>query len=187
MKVLMLDNYDSFTYNIVHYLQVLGVEVEVFRNDKISLEAVAQFDKIVLSPGPGLPRNSGILLELIEKYAPTKSILGICLGHQAIGQVFGAELYNLKKVVHGKPRTTKVLKDDLLFQDIPQEFQSGRYHSWAIRNLPDSLELIAEDEEGVVQAIRHKEYDVRGVQFHPESIMTEYGQEILGNWLNIKR
>lgn len=187
MKVLMIDNYDSFTYNIVHYLEILGAEVEVFRNDKISLDSVEQYDKIVLSPGPGLPQNSGILLDLIEQYAPTKSILGICLGHQAIGEAFGAELYNLKNVVHGKPRKTIVLKNDLLFKDIPHEFQSGRYHSWAIKNLPESIELIAEDEEGVIQAIRHKKYDVRGIQFHPESIMTEYGLELLANWLNAKR
>ncbi|HZH68775.1 MAG TPA: aminodeoxychorismate/anthranilate synthase component II [Chitinophagales bacterium] len=187
MKVLMIDNYDSFTYNIVHYLEILGAEVEVFRNDKISLDSVEQYDKIVLSPGPGLPQNSGILLDLIEQYAPTKSILGICLGQQAIGEAFGAELYNLKNVVHGKPRKTIVLKDDLLFKDIPHEFQSGRYHSWAIKNLPESIELIAEDEEGVIQAIRHKKYDVRGIQFHPESIMTEYGLELLANWLNAKR
>lgn len=187
MKVLMIDNYDSFTYNIVHYLEILGSEVEVFRNDKISLDSVEQYDKIVLSPGPGLPQNSGILLDLIEQYAPTKSILGICLGQQAIGEAFGAELYNLKNVVHGKPRKTIVLKDDLLFKDIPHEFQSGRYHSWAIKNLPESIELIAEDEEGVIQAIRHKKYDVRGIQFHPESIMTEYGLELLANWLNAKR
>jgi len=187
MKVLMIDNFDSFTYNIVHYLEILGSEVEVFRNDKISLDSVEQYDKIVLSPGPGLPQNSGILLDLIEQYAPTKSILGICLGQQAIGEAFGAELYNLKNVVHGKPRKTIVLKDDLLFKDIPHEFQSGRYHSWAIKNLPESIELIAEDEEGVIQAIRHKKYDVRGIQFHPESIMTEYGLELLANWLNAKR
>lgn len=184
MKVLMIDNYDSFTYNVVHYLEALGAEVEVFRNDKISLEDVNQYDKIVLSPGPGIPEEAGILLELIKKYAPTKSILGICLGHQAIGQVFGAEFYNIGKVVHGKSRNTIVTVEDVLFKGLPKEFQSGRYHSWAVKNLPDALEITAMDEEGIVQAFRHKEYDVRGVQFHPESIMTEYGMEILGNWLN---
>lgn len=184
MKVLMIDNYDSFTYNVVHYLEALGAEVEVFRNDKISLEDVGKYDKIVLSPGPGIPEEAGIIMDLIKQYAPTKSILGICLGHQAIGQVFGAELYNIGQVVHGKSRKTMVTSEDILFQGLPKEFQSGRYHSWAIKNLPEVLEMTAVDEDGIVQAFRHKEYDVRGVQFHPESIMTEYGMEILGNWLN---
>ena len=184
MKVLMIDNYDSFTYNVVHYLEALGAEVEVFRNDKISLEDVGNYDKIVLSPGPGIPEEAGILMDLIKKYAPTKSILGICLGHQAIGQVFGAELYNIGQVVHGKSRKTIVTTEDVLFNGLPKEFQSGRYHSWAIKNLPEHLVVTAIDEEGIIQAFRHKEYDVRGVQFHPESIMTEHGMEILGNWLN---
>lgn len=183
MKVLMLDNYDSFTYNVVHYLEALGAEVDVYRNDKISLEEVGEYDKIVLSPGPGIPEEAGILMDLIKTYAPTKSILGICLGHQAIGQVFGAELYNIGQVVHGKIRKTIIVKDDLMFEGLPKEFQSGRYHSWAVKNLPDCLELTATDEQGIVQAFRHKEYDVRGVQFHPESVMTEYGMEMLGNWL----
>jgi anthranilate synthase component 2 len=183
MKVLMLDNYDSFTYNVVHYLVALGAEVDVFRNDKISLNEVDAYDKIVLSPGPGVPEEAGILLPLIEHYFPSKSILGICLGHQAIGQVFGAELYNIGQVVHGKSRNTRVLKHDLLFKNIPYEFESGRYHSWAIRNLPPELEVIATDDEGIVQAIRHRVYDVRGVQFHPESVMTPNGMEILKNWL----
>jgi anthranilate synthase component II len=183
MKVLMLDNYDSFTYNVVHYLEALGAEVEVFRNDKISLEDVDAYDRIVLSPGPGIPEEAGILLPLIERYAPAKSILGICLGHQAIGQVFGAELYNIGQVVHGKSRNTKVVKEDLLFRNIPEAFESGRYHSWAIRNLPADLELLATDDDGIVQAIRHRIYDVRGVQFHPESVMTTHGMEILKNWL----
>lgn len=183
MKVLMLDNYDSFTYNVVHYLEALGAVVDVFRNDKITIEEAGVYDKIVLSPGPGIPEEAGILLPLIERYAPEKSILGICLGHQAIGQVFGAELYNIGQVVHGKSRKTIVTVEDLLFKNIPAEFESGRYHSWAIRNLPDCLEMTATDEQGIVQAIRHKTYDVRGVQFHPESVMTVYGMEILRNWL----
>jgi len=187
MKVLMLDNYDSFTYNVVHYLEALGAEVEVFRNDKISLEDAGRYEKIVLSPGPGLPEEAGILLDLIRAYAPDRSILGVCLGHQAIGQVFGAELYNIGQVVHGKSRKTIVTVPDVLFEGVPAEFESGRYHSWAIRNLPDCLEMTATDESGVVQAIRHKTYDVRGVQFHPESIMTEHGMKILDNWLNAQK
>lgn len=183
MKVLMLDNYDSFTYNVVHYLEALGAEVDVYRNDKIALEDVAKYDKIVLSPGPGVPEDAGIMMDLIRQYAPTKSILGICLGHQAIGQVFGAELYNIGEVVHGKQRKTRVLRTDLLFKEVPYEFDSGRYHSWAIKNLPDCLEMIATDDDQLVQAIRHVEYDVRGVQFHPESIMTPNGMQILKNWL----
>lgn len=183
MKVLMLDNYDSFTYNVVHYLEALGAEVDVFRNDKITLEEVEKYDKIVLSPGPGVPEDAGIMMDLIRQYAPSKSILGICLGHQAIGQVFGAELYNIGEVVHGKQRKTRVLLPDLLFKDIPDEFDSGRYHSWAIKNLPDCLEMIATDDDHLVQAIRHVQYDVRGVQFHPESIMTPNGMQILKNWL----
>lgn len=183
MKVLMLDNYDSFTYNVVHYLDALGAVVEVHRNDKITLEEVAAFDKIVLSPGPGIPEDAGIMMDLIRKYAASKPILGICLGHQAIGQVFGADLYNIGQVVHGKQRNTLIVKDDLLFKDVPSPFESGRYHSWAIRNLPECLEMTATDDDGLVQAIRHKEYDVRGVQFHPESIMTTHGMTILKNWL----
>jgi anthranilate synthase component 2 len=183
MKVLMLDNYDSFTYNVVHYLDALGAEVEVRRNDKITLEEVAAYHKVVLSPGPGIPEDAGIMMDLIRIYASSKPILGICLGHQAIGQVFGAELYNIGQVVHGKQRNTFIVKDDLLFKDVPSPFESGRYHSWAIRNLPECLEMTATDEDGLVQAIRHKEYDVRGVQFHPESIMTTHGMTILKNWL----
>lgn len=179
----MLDNYDSFTYNVVHYLDALGAEVEVRRNDKITLEEVAAYHKVVLSPGPGIPEDAGIMMDLIRIYASSKPILGICLGHQAIGQVFGAELYNIGQVVHGKQRNTFIVKDDLLFKDVPSPFESGRYHSWAIRNLPECLEMTATDEDGLVQAIRHKEYDVRGVQFHPESIMTTHGMTILKNWL----
>ena len=184
MKVLMIDNYDSFTYNVVHILRELGADVEVYRNDKISLLEIEKFDKIVLSPGPGLPEEAGIMMDLIKKYAPSKSILGICLGHQAIGQVFGAELYNIGEVVHGKAKDTIVVKEDMLFHGLPKHFKSGRYHSWAIRHLPEDLELLATDEDDVIQAIKHKKYSVRGIQFHPESILTEYGKEILKNWLD---
>lgn len=187
MKILMLDNYDSFTYNVVHYLENLGAEVHVHRNDKISLDDVNDYDKIVLSPGPGIPEEAGILLPLIEKYAPLKPILGICLGHQAIGQVFGAELYNMGQVVHGKSRNTRVVIEDLLFESIPSQFESGRYHSWAIKNVVSPLEVIADDDQGIVMAIRHQQYDVRGVQFHPESVMTTVGMKMLENWLHKSR
>ncbi|MCO5229544.1 MAG: aminodeoxychorismate/anthranilate synthase component II [Chitinophagales bacterium] len=184
MKILMLDNYDSFTYNVVHILKELGADIDVIRNDKITVDEVAKYDKIVLSPGPGLPEEAGIMMALLERYATNKPILGICLGHQAIGQYFGAELYNVGEVIHGKAKNTIVVSEDILFKELPKEFISGRYHSWAIKNLPDCLELTATDERGVVQAIQHKSYPVHGVQFHPESIMTEYGKEILANWLN---
>ncbi|MCO5248915.1 MAG: aminodeoxychorismate/anthranilate synthase component II [Chitinophagales bacterium] len=186
MKVLMLDNYDSFTYNVVHIFKEFGAEVDVVRNDKITLEEVGKYDKIALSPGPGLPEEAGIMMDLIARYASTKSILGICLGHQAIGQYFGAELYNIGEVIHGKAKNTIVAQEDILFKGVPKEFVSGRYHSWAVKNLPESLEMTATDENGVIQALRHKTYDIRGVQFHPESIMTEYGKNILNNWLKAK-
>jgi anthranilate synthase component 2 len=186
MKILVLDNYDSFTYNLVHIIKELGYEVDVFRNDKISLEAVGEYDKILLSPGPGIPSEAGILQELIHEYAPTKSILGVCLGHQAIAECFGAELFNLGDVLHGIPKQIKVTKvDELLFQQIPKEFLGGRYHSWAVKkdSLTDVLELTATDEEGEVMGIAHKTFDVRGVQFHPESVLTEFGKEMIENWL----
>ncbi len=182
-KVLMIDNYDSFTYNVVHYMEALGAEVDIYRNDKITLEEVGAYDHIVLSPGPGIPEEAGLLIPIIQEYAPTKKILGICLGHQAIGQVFGAELYNIGKVVHGKKRNTIVMEQDILFQGIENNFDSGRYHSWAIRDIKKPLITTATDDEGVVMAIRHEDYDVRGVQFHPESIMTPTGMKILENWL----
>jgi anthranilate synthase component 2 len=182
-KILMLDNYDSFTYNVVHYLEALGANVDVIRNDKIELEDVNKYQKIVLSPGPGIPEEAGILLPLIQQYAPSKSILGICLGHQAIGQVFGAKLYNIGTVVHGKVRNTIVVKEDNLFKGLNKEFDSGRYHSWAIKEVISPLVVTAIDNDGLVMAIRHKDYNVCGVQFHPESIMTPVGKLILENWL----
>lgn len=182
-KVLVLDNYDSFTYNLVHYIESFDVKCDVFRNDKISLEDVNQYDKILLSPGPGIPEEAGILLDVIKKYASSKSILGVCLGHQAIGQVFGAELYNVGNVIHGKAKNTKVIKDDILFDGMDVEFQSGRYHSWAIKNIKSPLIVTAIDDDGIVQAIKHETYNVRGVQFHPESVMTPQGKKIIENWL----
>lgn len=183
MKVLVLDNYDSFTYNLVHYIIGFGVSCDVFRNDKISLTDVGQYDRILLSPGPGVPEEAGILLEVIRTYADKKPILGVCLGHQAIGQVFGAELYNVGNVIHGKSRNTKIVADDNLFKDIEPEFQSGRYHSWGIRHVVSPLIITAVDDDGIVQAVKHERLNVRGVQFHPESVMTPVGKKIIENWL----
>jgi anthranilate synthase component II len=185
MKVLMLDNYDSFTYNLVHILQALGTEVDVFRNDTIAVEDAAGYDKIILSPGPGLPEESGILLPLIARYAAEKSFLGVCLGHQAIGEVFGGKLVNMDQVVHGKAKNTIVVQSDLLFDGLPEQFETGRYHSWVVdrATFPDALEITAIDDDGFVMALRHRQYNVRGVQFHPESVMTPDGKKMLENWL----
>ncbi len=186
MKLLVLDNYDSFTYNLVHLLREIGVALDVFRNDKISLEAVDNYDKILLSPGPSLPKDAGIMPQLIERYAPYKNILGVCLGHQAIGEAFGASLFNLPEVQHGVATDTKIVGKDDLFQDLPPRFKIGRYHSWVVdkNSIQNTdLEITAEDEQGFVMALKHKVYQVRGVQFHPESILTQHGQEMLKNWL----
>lgn len=187
MKILVLDNYDSFTYNLVHLLRELGVDgLEVHRNDKIALEAVEGYDKILLSPGPGLPSEAGIMPDLIRKYAATKSILGVCLGHQGISEIFGAQLENMQEVLHGVA-TKAIVKSssETLFHNLPVEFKTCRYHSWTVvpASVPDVLEVTAEDENGKVMAIRHRQYDVRGVQFHPEAILTEYGKEMMQNWL----
>ncbi|MEM0993392.1 MAG: aminodeoxychorismate/anthranilate synthase component II [Bacteroidota bacterium] len=187
MKVLVLDNYDSFTYNLVQYIQeILDDEVAVFRNDQIALEDIAAYDVIILSPGPGVPKEAGIMPQLIERYASSKKILGVCLGHQAIGEAFGGELHNLEDVLHGIETPIEVMDEaEVLFQDIPNTFTGGRYHSWVVKkeNLPNDFVITAEDERGVIMGIRHKEYDVRGVQFHPESIMTEHGKVMLKNYL----
>ena len=186
MKVLLFDNYDSFTYNLLHILKELDVDVEVHRNDKISLDEVERFDKILLSPGPGIPEEAGILLPLIRRYAPTKSILGVCLGEQAIGEAFGAMLTNLTDVHHGVCSDIRVKVPDPLFTDLESGFRAGRYHSWVVskENFPDCLEIMAEDvEEGQIMALRHREYDVRGIQFHPESILTPKGKTIIWNWI----
>lgn len=185
-KILIIDNYDSFTHNIAHIFRELGAEVDIVRNDKISLEEVDKYNKILLSPGPGIPSEAGILLPLIKHYASTKSILGICLGEQAIGEVFGATLTNLDKVYHGVESTISITADDNLFSELGNEFQAGRYHSWVVssENFPQELQITAvEQESGQIMALRHKEYDVRGVQFHPESILTPKGKQILNNWL----
>lgn len=187
MKLLVLDNYDSFVYNIVHIIKELGFgeNMDIVRNDKISLEEVEKYDKILLSPGPGIPSEAGIMLDIIKKYGPKKSILGVCLGHQGIGEVYGASLINLPEVFHGLAVETKVVGDDILFKELPERFQSGRYHSWAVdptSNL-NNIEVTAVDENGNIMALKHKSYDVHGVQFHPESILTENGKKILENWL----
>ena len=185
-KILVIDNYDSFTYNLVHLLHECGEEVEVWRNDKFKLEDVEAFDKILLSPGPGLPKDAGLLMELIRKYSSTKRILGICLGQQAIAEMYGGSLSNLEKPVHGMASTIKVTDpDERLFQGLPTEFLAGRYHSWVVSedDFPSELEVTARDESGFIMAIAHKDLDVRGVQFHPESILSEHGKEIIQNWL----
>ncbi|SMD31644.1 anthranilate synthase component 2 [Reichenbachiella faecimaris] len=186
MKTLVLDNYDSFTYNLVHILRELeGDEnMEVFRNDEIAIDEVGKYDRILLSPGPGLPSDSGILLEVIKKYAKDKSIFGVCLGHQAIGEIFGAKLYNLPTVLHGIATNVKVDGEDRLFNGMPANFKVCRYHSWAIdpKQIGD-LKVTAVDDNGEVMAIAHKEYDVKGVQFHPESILTEHGIKLMENWI----
>lgn len=189
MKILVIDNYDSFTYNLVQYIQKLtDAPVDVFRNDKITLDQIGFYDKIVLSPGPGVPDEAGVTKPLIKKYGHQKSILGVCLGHQAIGEVFGGNLVNMNKVFHGI--STKInlkVKDEKLFKNMPETFNGGRYHSWIVdkKGLPDCLEITAEDDDGRIMAIRHKEFNVRGVQFHPESVLTENGIEIIKNWLKI--
>ncbi|PKQ61210.1 aminodeoxychorismate/anthranilate synthase component II [Labilibaculum filiforme] len=188
MKILVLDNYDSFTYNLVEYLRNLGAkDIEVHRNREIDLKEVAKFDKILLSPGPGIPDEAGILKDVIREYAATKSILGVCLGEQAIAEVFGGSIQNLDKVYHGVATSVFRTADDKgVLQGIDQEFTAGRYHSWNVvkENLPACLTITCEDAEGQIMGIRHKEYDVQGVQFHPESVLTPNGLKMIENWLN---
>jgi anthranilate synthase component 2 len=184
-RILVIDNYDSFTYNLVHYLEDLGCEVVVKRNDQLKLEEVDEFEKIVLSPGPGIPDEAGLLKEIIAKYAPTKSIFGVCLGQQAIGEVFGGNLINLDEVYHGVATKINLQKEEPLFKGLPGEIVVGRYHSWVVDpELPDVLEATSFDENGQLMSLRHKSYDVCAVQFHPESVLTPEGKQILKNWLN---
>jgi len=187
MKILLLDNYDSFTFNLVHLVEQFdGVEVDVFRNDGISLKQAATYDKIILSPGPGLPVDAGITMKLIKKFHAEKPILGVCLGHQAIAEAFGGALFNLATVQHGvSSETTIIDKSEKLFRNIPEVFKTGRYHSWMVdkNELPGCFTITAEDENQNIMALRHKTFDLRGVQFHPESILTEYGKTLIGNWL----
>lgn len=183
-KILVIDNYDSFTYNLVHYLEDLDCEVVVKRNDQLTLDEVDEFDHIVLSPGPGIPDEAGLLKEIIKTYAPTKRIFGVCLGLQAIGEVFGGSLINLDEVYHGIATTIKIIKDDALFNGLPREMEVGRYHSWVVDpELPESLTATSVDQNGQLMSLRHKTYDVSAVQFHPESVLTPYGKQILENWL----
>lgn len=187
MKILVFDNYDSFTYNLVQMIeQISGEKVEVFRNDQIDLEEIEKYDKIVLSPGPGIPREAGILLEVIKKYAPTKSILGVCLGQQAIAEAFGGSLMNLTEIYHGVATYAKTLKSDSkLLRDLPEILEVGRYHSWAVnpKDFPEELEITSVDENGMIMSLQHKTYDVHAVQYHPESILTPDGRKIIENFL----
>lgn len=185
MKILVFDNYDSFTYNLVHYLEMAtDATIEIHRNDKISLKEIERFDKILLSPGPGIPADAGILLDVIKTYATTKSILGICLGQQAIAEAFGGSLSNLNEVFHGVSTPVEIIANDSLFKNIPKKFNVGRYHSWIVNrtDLPKELEITCIDESGCIMALRHKTLDIRSVQFHPESILSEHGLEIIKNW-----
>ncbi|GAA4355440.1 aminodeoxychorismate/anthranilate synthase component II [Hymenobacter saemangeumensis] len=188
MKILVLDNYDSFTYNLVHLLRELGqgANLKVLRNDQLALEAVEAYDAVLLSPGPGIPAEAGLMPQIIARYAPSKRILGVCLGHQGLAESFGAALYNLPAVLHGVATTAEVTApDERLFAGLPTRFQVGRYHSWAVQpqSMPAELEVTARDDDGQVLALRHRQFDVRGVQFHPESILTEHGARMLENWL----
>jgi anthranilate synthase component 2 len=186
-KILVLDNYDSFTYNLLQIIEeIVGEKIDVFRNDEITLEEVDNYDKIILSPGPGIPEESGILIDLIKKYAPSKSIFGVCLGLQAIGEAFGGKLINLSEIFHGVATEVKILnKNTEIFKNFPETFEAGRYHSWAVspENFPEELEITAIDKDEMIMALQHKTYDVQAVQFHPESILTPKGREILENFL----
>ncbi|SEW30867.1 anthranilate synthase component 2 [Chryseobacterium wanjuense] len=187
-KVLVFDNYDSFTYNLVQIIErILNSKVDVVRNDEITLEEIGKYDKIILSPGPGIPEEAGILLDLIKEYASTKSILGVCLGQQAIAEAFGGSLINLTEIFHGVATTADLVKNDTkLFKNLSGGLEVGRYHSWAVNpeNFPEELEITAVDKDGMIMALQHKKYDVHGVQFHPESILTPDGETIIRNFLN---
>ena len=186
MKVLVIDNYDSFVYNLVHYLEALDCTVHVVRNNQFEIELAADYDKILLSPGPGIPNEAGLLKEIIKTYGHNKSILGVCLGQQAIGEVYGGKLKNLDEVFHGVATQAQILvNDEPLFKDLGESIEIGRYHSWVVseENFPDNLEITAVDASGQIMALRHREYDVRGVQFHPESVLTPKGKQIIKNWV----
>lgn len=186
MKILVIDNYDSFVYNLVHILKGLAVEtVDVIKNDKININEVAGYDKILLSPGPGIPKDAGLMPAIIQKYASSKSILGVCLGHQAIAECFGGTLINLKEPLHGIASDITIMKQDYLFANLPTHFKIGHYHSWVVNTqLTAELEVLAKDDKDNIMALKHIDFDVRGVQFHPESILTEYGKNIIENWIN---
>lgn len=185
MRIAIIDNYDSFTYNLSHLAEMLGAEVEVMRNDKFQMESLEDFAKIILSPGPGIPREAGLLMEVLHTYAGKKPILGVCLGHQAIGEYFGGRLKNIGTVCHGVATPVRVTAQDYVFRDLPESFDVGRYHSWIVdtEGLPDCLEATSFSEEGYIMSLRHREYDIRGIQYHPESILTPMGKQIMQNWL----
>ena len=185
MKIVIIDNYDSFTYNLSHLLKELGAEVDVVRNDKFELKDLEQYDKIVLSPGPGIPSEAGLLLDVIRTYAGRKPILGVCLGHQAIGEVFGASLENLKEVYHGVQTEGTQLGNDYIFEGLPERVMMGRYHSWVVAkdSVPECLEVTAMSDDGEIMAMRHRQYDIHGIQFHPESVLTPEGKTIVGHFL----
>ena len=187
MKIAIIDNYDSFTYNLVHLVEELGVEVAVMRNDQFQLPDLAQFDKLLLSPGPGIPSEAGLLLDVIRRYAGHKPIFGVCLGHQAIGEVFGAKLTNLDDVYHGVQTEGTQLGNDPIFATLPERIAMGRYHSWVVDRdgFPDDLEITAVADDGQIMGLRHRRYDIHGIQFHPESVLTPDGRTIVGNWLRM--
>ena len=184
-KIVIIDNYDSFTYNLSHLVKEMGVQVTVYRNVKFQLKQLEEFDKIILSPGPGIPEEAGLLLDVIRTYAGRKPILGVCLGHQAIGQVFGGKLTNLHDVYHGVETPVHIISQDYIFDTLPDTYQVGRYHSWVVdkENFPSCLEITSVSDEGYIMSLRHREYDIKGIQYHPESILTPYGKIIIKNWL----
>jgi len=186
MKIVIIDNYDSFTYNLSHLVKSLGPQVTVYRNDRFELPQLEEFDKIILSPGPGIPSEAGLLLDVIRCYAGRKPILGVCLGHQAIGEVFGGKLENLSDVFHGVATEGTQYGNDYIFQGLPERIVMGRYHSWVVSRdaFPDSLEITAQSDEGQIMALRHRSYDIHGIQFHPESVLTPDGATIIKNWIN---
>lgn len=185
MNIVIIDNYDSFTYNLSHLVKALGAKVTVYRNDQFQMEQLEAFDKIILSPGPGIPSEAGLLLDVIKTNAGKKPILGVCLGHQAIGESFGAHLTNLSEVYHGVATPTTITVRDYLFEGLPERIEVGRYHSWVVdaKSLPDCLEVTSVSDEGFIMSLRHKEYDIRGIQYHPESVLTPEGKTIINNWL----
>jgi len=188
IKTVIIDNYDSFTYNLSHLLKELGASVTVVRNDMFRLEDLEQYDRIVLSPGPGIPSEAGLMPQVIKSYAGRKPILGICLGHQAIGEAFGARLLNIGNVVHGVATPVRITVQDYLFKGLPAEFEVGRYHSWVVddKDLPECIEVTGRSDDGYIMSLRHREYDIRGIQYHPESVLTPQGKTIINNWLNNK-
>ena len=187
MKIVIIDNYDSFTYNLAHLVKELGAEVTVFRNDQFQLSELDRFDKIILSPGPGIPSEAGLLMDVIKKYAGRKPMLGVCLGHQAIGEAFGAKLTNLSEVYHGVATPCTQFGNDPIFEGLPKRIEIGRYHSWVVdkSGFPDCLDITAVSDDGQIMGLKHKNYDIQGIQFHPESVLTPDGKKMILNWLEL--